>query len=132
MKTKKTLSVKSRFQTFRVDSCTNNTKKESTLGRAESILPHTCVNISSSKPNPNCRFSPPSTPPSLHSPRRQKRGSGGGTGEEERNDSGERRRIRRKVPTSRKWRRRQRRSVIGKMGKECVADFGSGNKSRKP
>ncbi|MED6179214.1 hypothetical protein PIB30_115034, partial [Stylosanthes scabra] len=32
-KTKKTLSVKSRFQTFRVDSCTNNTKKESTLGR---------------------------------------------------------------------------------------------------
>ncbi|MED6142450.1 hypothetical protein PIB30_113814, partial [Stylosanthes scabra] len=66
-----------------------------------------------------CRFSPLSTPPSLHSPRRQKRGSGGGTGEEERNDSGERRRIRRKVPTSRKWRRRERRSVIGKRGKDA-------------
>ncbi|MED6189777.1 hypothetical protein PIB30_099275 [Stylosanthes scabra] len=40
MKTKKTLSVKSRLQTFKVDSCTNNTKKESTLGRTESILPN--------------------------------------------------------------------------------------------
>ncbi|MED6129503.1 hypothetical protein PIB30_108596 [Stylosanthes scabra] len=39
-KTKKTLSVKSRLQTFRVDSCINNTKTESTLGRTESILPN--------------------------------------------------------------------------------------------
>ncbi|MED6178922.1 hypothetical protein PIB30_112129, partial [Stylosanthes scabra] len=102
------------------------------------------------------RFSPFFTPPNLHSPRRlhlgvacrfvgqplfvapihssrrQKRGSGGGTGEKERNDSGERRRIGRKVPTSRKRRRKERRSVIGKRGKRCVADFGSVNKSGKP
>ncbi|MED6227074.1 hypothetical protein PIB30_109845, partial [Stylosanthes scabra] len=80
------------------------------------------------------RFSPLSTPPNLHSPRRhhlavacrlagqplfvapihssrrQKRGSGGSTGEKERNDSGERRRIGRQVPTSRKRRRKERRS----------------------
>ncbi|MED6215103.1 hypothetical protein PIB30_110072, partial [Stylosanthes scabra] len=56
---------------------------------------------------------------SIHSPRRHTRRSGGSTGEEERNDSGERRRIRRKVLTSRKWWRRERRSVIGKRGKDA-------------
>ncbi|MED6141114.1 hypothetical protein PIB30_100122 [Stylosanthes scabra] len=70
MKTKKTLSVKSRLQTFRVDSCTNKTKKESTLGRAELILPHICGHISSSKPNPNSTLSS-TTPPCGRLPSRR-------------------------------------------------------------
>ncbi|MED6141412.1 hypothetical protein PIB30_103141 [Stylosanthes scabra] len=166
-KTKKTLSVKSRLQTFRVDSCTNKTKEVSVKGiridsgvsRVDSpqlrvdIMKSLCIRVDSNGADAvslhfllllvyilldGSTLLPLAVSPANLCLSHRYTLLGGRQEEavvapekKKENDSGGRRRIRRKVPTSRK---EGEGTAFGnrQKGEACVADFGSGNKNRKP